>query len=74
MNAAEALVEWVKHSFLLDVEEKPLLASHFDEVAKLANHPIHYRLDYPRRFEDLVRVRQAIAEHATEEVKTHELD
>ena len=67
MNAAEALVEWVKHSFLLDVEEKPLLASHFDEVAKLANQPIYYRLDYPRRFEDLVRVREAVAEHATEE-------
>jgi hypothetical protein len=67
MNAAEALVEWVKNSFLLDVEEKPLLASHFDEVAKLANQPICYRLDYPRRFEDLVRVREAITVHATEE-------
>jgi hypothetical protein len=66
MSAAEAVVEWVKHSFLLDVEEKPLLASHFDEVAKLANQPIYYRLDYPRRFEDLVRVRQAITEHATD--------
>jgi len=67
MNAAEALVEWVKHSFLLDVEEKPLLASHFDEVAKLANQPIYYGLDYPRRFEDLVRVREAITEHAKKE-------
>ena len=67
MHAAQALVEWVKNSFLLDVEEKPLLASHFDEVAKLANQPIHYRLDYPRRFEDLARVREAIIEHATKE-------
>ncbi len=67
MNAAAALLEWVKHSFLLDTEEKSLLAAHFDEVAKLANRPICYRLDYPRRFEDLARVRQAIAEHATRE-------
>lgn len=67
MSAAEALVEWVKNSFLLDVEEKPLLASHFDEVVKLANQPIYYRLDYPRRFEELVRVREAVTEHATEE-------
>jgi hypothetical protein len=67
MSAAEALLEWVRHSFLLDIEEQPLLASHFDEVARLANQPIYYRLDYPRRFEDLVRVRQAIAEHATAE-------
>ena len=66
MNAAEAMVEWVKHSFLLDIEEKPLLASHFDQVARLANQPICYYLDYPRRFEDLVRVRRAIVEHATE--------
>jgi hypothetical protein len=63
MSAAEALVEWVKHSFLLDVEEKPSLASHFDQAAKLANRPIYYRLDYPRRFEKLARVRQAIVEH-----------
>ncbi len=64
LSAAEALVEWVKHSFLLDVEEKPRLASHFDQVAKLANQPIHYRLDYPRRFEDLAWIRAAIVEHA----------
>jgi hypothetical protein len=66
MSATDALVEWVKHSFLLDVEEKPRLASHFDQVARLANEPIHYRLDFPRRFEDLPRVRQAVAEHARE--------
>ena len=68
MTATEALVEWVKHSFLLDVEEKPRLASHFDQVAKLARQPIHFRLDYPRRFEDLPRVRQAIVEHARQAI------
>ena len=67
MGAAEALLEWVKHSFLLDVEEQRLLASHFDQTAKLANQPIYYRLDYPRRFEELASVRQAIVEHALEE-------
>ena len=64
LSAAETLVEWVKHSFLLDVEARPRLASHFDQVATLANQPIHYRLDYPRRFEDLARIRQAIVDHA----------
>lgn len=67
LSATEALVEWVKHSFLLDVEEKSRLASHFDQVAKLANQPIHYRLDYPRCFEDLAWVRAAIVEHARSE-------
>ena len=70
LSPAEALVEWVKHSFLLDVEERPRLAVHFDQVAALANQPIHYRLDYPRRYEDLARVRQAILEHAFDEIVT----
>jgi len=70
MSAAEALIQWVKHSFLLDIEEKPLLASHFDEVARLANQTICYHLDYPRRFEDLARVRQVITGHAGEKVET----
>jgi hypothetical protein len=67
LSAAETLVEWVKHSFLLDIEEQPRLASHFDQVAALANRPIHYRLDYPRRFEELAAVRQAILAHARDE-------
>jgi hypothetical protein len=57
LRPAEALVEWVKHSFLLDIEERPRLASHFDQVASLADLPIHYCLDYPRRYEALAHVR-----------------
>jgi hypothetical protein len=68
ISATDALVEWVKHSFLLDVEERPRLASHFDQVARLAKQPIHFRLDFPRRFEDLPRVRKAIVEHSREEL------
>ena len=64
LSGSEAMIEWVKHSFLLDIEEKPRLASHFDQVARLANEPIHFRLDYPRRFDELARVRRAIVEHA----------
>jgi hypothetical protein len=67
LKASEALVEWVRHSFLLDIEEKPRLAAHFSEVARLADMPIHYRLDYPRRFEGLAAVRRAIVEHAMDE-------
>ena len=67
LSAAETLVEWVKHSFLLDIEEQPRLASHFDQVAALANRPIHYHLDFPRRYEELAAVRQAILEQARDE-------
>ena len=64
LSASEALIESVKHSFILDIEDKALLASHFDRVAKLAQAPIYYRLDYPRSYEILPRVRQAVVEHA----------
>lgn len=67
LSAAQALVEWVKHSFLLDPEEKPALASHFDQVATLAGRVRCFRLDYPRRFEELARVRQAIVQQLQEE-------
>ena len=64
LNESDALIEWVKHSFLLDIEDKNLLAIHFDRVAKLAQERIFFRLDYPRRYEDLPRVREAIIRHA----------
>jgi hypothetical protein len=63
LNGAETMVESVKHSFLLDVEEKPRLASHFRQVATLAKEPIHFMLDFPRRFEALPGVRRAVLEH-----------
>jgi len=60
---SDALIELVKHSFLLDIEERELLAAHFDELSRLASRPLYYRLDYPRRYEDLAQVRKAIMDH-----------
>lgn len=67
VSPSEALMELVKHSFLLDIEEQATLSRHFDQLAKLVSLPIFYRLDYPRRFEELACVRQAIIQHANEE-------
>jgi hypothetical protein len=67
LGAARTLMELVKNSFLLDVEEQSRLSSHFAQVAALANRPIHYRLDYPRRFERLTAVRKAILDHVHQE-------
>ena len=64
VDSAEALVEIVRHSFLLDMTEQELLSQHFDEIARLARLPIHHLLRYPRRFADLPRVLAAIEEHA----------
>ena len=60
MSPNEALIELVKHSFLLDIEDKEVLAWHFGRLARLANQPIWHRLDYPRRFEALPEVRDAV--------------
>jgi hypothetical protein len=70
LRGSDSVLAWVKHSFLLDVEDRAMLAPHFDWVAELANRLPCYHLDYPRRFEDLPRVREAILEHQTSESLT----
>ena len=70
IGPSEALFELAKHSFLLDIEEQQLLAAHFDELTGLVKRPIFFRLDYPRNYEDLARVRQAIVEHVMGEGDT----
>ncbi len=74
MGAAEALIACTMHSIVLNIEKKPLLASYFDEMARMADQPIFYHLDYPRRYESLASVRQAIVGHATEPDTAHELE
>jgi hypothetical protein len=67
LGPGEALIELVRHSFLMDIEEPDMLARHFDRLARLVNRTCFYRLDYPRRYEALAQVRQAIIEHDAEE-------
>ena len=66
MSESEALVEWVKNSFLLDPTEQRLLAAHFEQLAPLANGLACYRFDYPRRFDALAEVRAALVGHRRE--------
>ena len=63
LSGTESVLQWIRQSFLLDIEDQPMLGPHFDWVAELANQLPCYYLDYPRRFEDLSRVREAIVEH-----------
>ena len=67
MPPAAAMIELVKNAFLLDVEDRNLLALHYDELSHLANLPIYYHLDYPRRYECLPQVRALITRHCIEE-------
>lgn len=61
LAGAEALVEWVRNSFMLDPGAGAALASHFEQLAGLANRLPCYRLDYPRSFGALAEVRATIA-------------
>ena len=65
LSRAQAAVKWLQHSFLLDVEDKALLAGHFERTACLANVIACYDLDYPRRYDGLGAVAKAIVAQAT---------
>ena len=69
MRPADVLIDLVKHSFLLDIEDQKVLGGHFDELVRLAEIPIHYRLDYPRDYEALPAARRLIIQHTGKESK-----
>jgi hypothetical protein len=61
---AESLIEWIKNSFLLDIDYGPSIAAHFDGVAALAKSVRCYALDYPRRYDLLDEVLDSIRAQA----------
>lgn len=65
VRASEAMVELVKYSFLLDIEEREALTRHFSQLSRLVSAVKVFRLDYPRDYDALPEVRRAILEHAT---------
>jgi hypothetical protein len=60
VSAADALIELVSHAFLLDLDDRDLIARHFDHLARMVEFPHFYRLDFPRRYSVLGEVRQKI--------------
>jgi hypothetical protein len=63
VTPSEAFLELVKHSFLLDIEARDLITAQFHQLSRLVLEPIYFRLDYPRRFEALGDVQNAILNH-----------
>lgn len=72
LGAAEAFVEWTKHSFLLDVGDPGLLSGQFKGVAMLTERISCFTLDYPRNYGTLPDLRQAIVKHALKIPAPHE--
>lgn len=64
LGANEAMMEFVQHSFILDLKSETTLGGHFERMATLANNASVFRLDYPRDYALLPDVRSAIISHA----------
>ena len=56
---------WIENSFLLDVEDRDLLARHFDWTHRIASRVPTFALDYVRDYGMLADVRKAITTHAS---------
>ncbi|KJS08341.1 MAG: hypothetical protein VR73_05830 [Gammaproteobacteria bacterium BRH_c0] len=64
VSSRDAIIELVRHSFLLDIEERAMLTHHFGQLTDLVKSVSFFRLDYPRRYDYLPDVRQAVIAHA----------
>lgn len=58
-----AHLAWVKHSFILDVRNRQAMQIHFAQVSRLTQLGISYLLDYPREYDYLPRVEDALLDH-----------
>ncbi len=63
VSGRDAMVELVKHSFLLDIEAREMLTHHFGQLVDMAKTPMFFRLDYPREYGWLPKVREAVVLH-----------
>jgi hypothetical protein len=63
LSGAEQHMAWVKNSFLLDIEDRLLLAAHFDWTCRIAQTVPTFALDYPRYYGMLSHVREAVRRH-----------
>lgn len=64
VTPADALVELVRNSFLLETEARDDVARHFERLSAVVEQTPCHVLRYPRRFDALPVVTLAILEHA----------
>ena len=64
VSPRDAMVELVRHSFLLDIEERDMLTHHFGQLSDLVRTLPFFILDYPRDYRLLDKVRSEILGHS----------
>ena len=63
LAGAQRHMAWVENSFLLDIEDRELLAQHFDWTHRISSAVPTFALDYPRDYGILPQVHHAIRQH-----------
>lgn len=63
LSGRDAMVELVRHCFLLDIEEREMLQRHFQHLTNLVKSVGCFKLEYPRRYEVLPEVHAAVVKH-----------
>lgn len=71
LTPAEALIGLVGHSFLLNIDDRSVMARHFERLSRMVESLPVFRLDYPRRYEQLPQVRAAVISHVSQLGSAH---
>lgn len=63
VDPSAALIELMRHAFMLEMRDRELLSAHFDRMARLVDAVPVFRLAYPRDFAALGILRATLREH-----------
>lgn len=64
VSSQQAFIGMRRHCFLLGVDEHEILKNNFQQLADLSRQAIFFGLDYPRRYDILDQVREAVVNHS----------
>jgi hypothetical protein len=65
LAGSESHMAWLRNSFLLDIEDRELLAQHFDWTLRIADTVPTFALDYPRDYGMLPEVRKSVRKYVS---------
>jgi hypothetical protein len=63
LNGLDRYMAWLGNSFLLDIEDRELLARHFEWTHRISGNVPTFSLDYPHDYGILPDVRDAVCRH-----------
>ena len=69
ISSQDAIMQLVRYSFILDTENRSLIAHQFDWFAKFVESVRCFELAFPHRFDALPTVHEALREHIDQEIQ-----